>query len=91
MRAEDWTRPWPEATGGGIDQWEGTSELGNTWMVMMWFGDEDSGGELAPDEFAIELNRFDPDARKWVTVTYDQLGSRAEVLAMFAQMQVTCD
>lgn len=91
MREQDWQRQFPEMTGHGIDSWIGYSPFGNQWLVTMWFGDEDSGGEIAPNEFAIELDRFDQIAGRWVTVTHDTVTSRAEVLELFEQMKATCD
>lgn len=91
MREQDWQREFPDMVGGGIDAWIGDSPLGNQWHITMWFGDEPSGGELAPDEFAIELCMLNPETRHWQSVTYDKLGSRVEVLAVFAQMKATCD
>jgi hypothetical protein len=98
MKADDWFQQFPEASGSGIESWIGHSELGNQWLVTMWFGDEDSKGELQPDEYAIELclsrEVFAPPfgvTTQWQRVTYDQLGSREEVLSVFDQMKVTCD
>jgi hypothetical protein len=100
MKPEDWIQQFPDASGNGIDSWIGHSESGNQWLVTMWFGDEDSGGELQPDEYAIELcleveipapGTVFGVTTQWQRITYDQLTSRADVLATFDQMKVTCD
>lgn len=88
--AVEWRQEDPAASGHGIDCWIGDSFQGHTWLITMWFGDEDSGGEFPPDEFAIELCLSQPDGG-WMTVTSDECTSRADVLATFEQMKATCD
>lgn len=93
----EWCRQFPELRGGGIDSWIGV-DPGDEILITLWFGDEDSGGELEAGYFALEACRLthvavdDPDApfpvrTAWKTLFDLRCESRDDLLAAFERMK----